>query len=80
MYTCTKSFLKQQKQCNPFFYRAENHVYTDMCSAHLTFCLYFLNFETTTASSIALWYSAGFECGRSRIQSPVKDRVIPKTV
>jgi len=26
-----------------------------------------------------LWYSAGFECVRSRVQSPIKDRVIPKT-
>ena len=33
-----------------------------------------------TASSIAQWYSAGFECGRSRVQSPVKDRVIPETL
>ena len=24
----------------------------------------------TTASSIAQWYSAGFECGRSQVQSP----------
>ena len=24
--------------------------------------------------------SAGFECGRSQVQSPVKDRVIPKTL
>ena len=28
---------------------------------------------TYTASSIAQWQSAGFECGRSRVQSPVKD-------
>ena len=33
-----------------------------------------------TASSIAYWYSAGFEFVRSRVQSPVKDRVIPKTL
>ena len=26
-----------------------------------------------TASSIAQWYSAGFECGRFRVQSPFKD-------
>ena len=33
-----------------------------------------------TASSIALWYSAGFECGRSRVQSPVKDRLLDSLV
>ena len=42
---------------------------------------YHLNLQTCTArctaSSIAQWNSAGFEYGRSRVQSPVKDRVIP---
>ena len=28
-------------------------------------------------STIAQWYSAGFKWGRSQVQSPVKDRVIP---
>jgi len=28
----------------------------------------------------SLGYSAGLECGRSRVQSLVKDRVIPKTL
>ena len=30
-----------------------------------------------TASSIAQWQSAGIECGRSRVQFQVEDRVIP---
>ena len=30
--------------------------------------------------SLVVYYSAGFECERSRIQSPGKDRVIPKTL
>ena len=34
----------------------------------------------TTASSIAQWYSAGFECERSRLQSPVKDRLLDSLV
>ena len=38
------------------------------------------NPQSRTASSIASWYSAGFEYGRSRVQSLVKDRVIPKTL
>ena len=38
------------------------------------------NPQSRIASSIAQWYSAGFECGRSRVQYPVKDRVIPKTL
>ena len=33
-----------------------------------------------TASSIAQWQSAGFECGRSRVQSPVKDRLLDSVV
>ena len=33
-----------------------------------------------TASSIAQWYSAGFECGRSQVQSPVKDRLLDSLV
>ena len=37
------------------------------------------NPQSRTASSIAQWQSAGIECGRSRVQSPVKDRVITKT-
>ena len=36
------------------------------------------NPQSRTASSIAQWQSAGFECRRSRVQSPVKDRVISK--
>ena len=32
--------------------------------------------NTLTASSIAQWYSAGFECGKSRVQSPVKDHLL----
>ena len=35
---------------------------------------------SNTVSSIAQWYSAGFECGKSLVQSPVKDRGIPKTL
>ena len=38
------------------------------------------NPQSMTAFSVAQWYSAGFECRRSRAQSPVKDRVIPKTL
>ena len=38
------------------------------------------NPQSRTASSIAQWQSVGFECGRSWIRSPVKDRVIPKTL
>ena len=41
-------------------------------------CMVYYNYRT--ASSIAQWQSAGFECGRSRVQSPVKDHVIPKTL
>ena len=33
-----------------------------------------------TASSIAQWQSAGFECGRFRVQSPVKDRLLDSLV
>ena len=33
-----------------------------------------------TASLIAQWQSAGFECGRSRVQSPVKDRLLDSQV
>ena len=33
-----------------------------------------------TASSIAQWHSAGFECGRSRVQSTVKDRLLDSLV
>ena len=33
-----------------------------------------------TASSIAQWYSACFECGRSRVQSTVKDRLLDSLV
>ena len=38
------------------------------------------NPQSRTASSIAQWQSAGFEYGRSRVQSPVKNRVISKTL
>ena len=33
-----------------------------------------------TASSIAQWYSTGFECRRSRVQSPVKDPLLDSLV
>ena len=36
--------------------------------------------QSRTASSIAQWYSTGFECGRSRVQSPVKDRLLDSLV
>ena len=34
------------------------------------------NPQSRTASSIAQWYSASLECWRSRVQSPVKVRVL----
>jgi len=34
-------------------------------------------FDSYNTSS---WYSDGIECGSSRVQSPVKDRVIPNTL
>ena len=33
-----------------------------------------------TASSITQWQSAGFECGMSRVQAPVKDRLLDSLV
>ena len=52
--------------------------------AYLFLCVYIFSCDIKyclkTTSTIAQWYSAGFECGRSRVQSPVKNRVIPKTL
>ena len=38
------------------------------------------NPQSRTASSIAQWQSAGFKCGRSQVQSPVKDRLLDSLV
>ena len=56
--------------------------YVDIKNVLVCVCSYWKTQFTTqyTASSIAQWQSAGFECGGSQVQSPVKDRVIPKTL
>ena len=55
-------------------------IHNDLAPNYLKTILLFTSNSRYTASSIAWWYSAGFECRRSQVQSPVKDRVIPKTL
>ena len=53
-----------------------NHVY----DIHWNSTAWIITFPITMLFLWLFQYSTGFECGRSRIQFPVKDRVILKTL